>query len=235
VSDNSESPVFAFLSKPSMIDYPGCIAAVFFVAGCNFRCGYCHNPELLVRTGKNISWKKLDEICLQFKNEWVDATVITGGEPTLAGNLVDLLKYFQQFNWLIKLDTNGSCPEMLKKCVNFVNYIAMDFKTSISKYYEITACDCGEAISKSIQFIIESDIAYEFRTTVIPCFHDEMTVREMGKSLMGAKKWVLQPFIPRDNLPDITFRDLKRTTREEMEAFRKIASEYVPCIEIRQN
>lgn len=228
-----ESPIFAFLTKPSMVDYAGHMAGVFFVAGCNFRCGFCHNPDLLRQHQEGITWERMEEVCSGFAENWVDAAVITGGEPTLAGTLPDLIRWFGRFGWAIKLDSNGSRPDVLRQCLPLVNYVAMDIKTALSGYEQLTGFANVELVRASVDLIKEKAGDYEFRTTVIPSVHDEAAVREMGTLLRGAKRWILQPFVPKPDLPDPALRDKPRTQAEQLEAFRRVAAEYVPAVTVR--
>ncbi len=224
--NGAESPVYAFLEKPSLIDYPGCLCGVFFVSGCNFSCGFCHNASLMGAKQKGIPWSRLEEVCRKFKNEWVDAVCITGGEPTLAADLIKLIEFFRGFGFKIKLDTNGGSPEFLKKCLPLVDYVAMDIKAGLSGYSELTGFKDTGKIRESIQLIMDSGKEYEFRTTVIESVHTDEQMHEIGELIQGVKRYVLQAFVPQDTLPGTEFRALKRTRPERLRQLEKLMA---PC------
>lgn len=169
--------------KQSLIDYPGKIAAVVFTQGCNFRCGYCHNPQLvlpeLFQKKSNIS---IDTILnyLKKRKDWLDGVVVTGGEPTIHSDLPDFLKEINRFGLAIKLDTNGSNPIILDYIIRqkLVNFVAMDIKTipEASRYTEIIGLASDKIIENVISSILllkSSGIEYEFRTTYIPWIHNK--------------------------------------------------------------
>lgn len=196
-----------------MVDYPGHFAAVFFTSGCNFRCGFCHNATLLSRQKAALSWEQLTEATTRFKNNWVNGVVITGGEPTCSDDLVELIRFFKErFGFSVKLDTNGANPDRLAECLPLVDYVAMDIKTGLSGYFDLVGFSNIENIQRSIDLIRTEAAEYEFRTTVIETMHTDELMDEVSRSIHGAKRYVLQAFIPRDDLPDLTFRKLPRTT-----------------------
>jgi len=208
----NESPIFAYLQKPSMVDFPKRFAAVFFTSGCNFSCGFCHNASLMGGRRKGLSWENLETACAQFRNDWVNGAVITGGEPTLSSELPALLRFFKErFGFATKLDTNGSNPERLAECLPYTDYVAMDIKTGLSAYAELAGFPNTEKIKQSAALIKSAATDYEFRTTVIETVHTDEHMEEVGNLLSGAKRFVLQAFIPRDNLPDPRFPLLPRT------------------------
>ena len=132
------SSIYAYLEKPSMVDYPGHFAAVFFISGCSFTCGFCHNAALMGKKQAGLSWETLEAACARFKKDWVNGIVLTGGEPTTAGDLVDLIHFFKErFGFSVKLDTNGSNPERLAECLPLIDYVAMDIKCGLSAYSEL--------------------------------------------------------------------------------------------------
>lgn len=228
-----ESPVYAFLEKPSMIDYPGHLCAVFFTSGCNFSCGFCHNAPLMGSKQKGLTWERLDAACRDFKAQWVDAVCVTGGEPTLSPDLVLLLERLREFGFRIKLDSNGSRPEILKECIPLVDFIAMDIKAGLSGYPELVGFTQTDKIKKSIQLIMESGKEYEFRTTVIGPFHTDDQMREIGELIRGAKQYSVQPFIPQDTLPDPRLRETKRTTPERLREIEQLMQPYAEHIIVR--
>lgn len=208
----SASPVYAWLRNPSMVDFPGRLASVFFVAGCNFSCGFCHNAELMGAPRPGVSWEKLGTVCRRFTDDWVTAAVITGGEPTLASSLPELIRFLKGFGLKVKLDTNGSCPEMLAECLPLIDYVAMDIKTGPEGYYELTGLHDTNALRASIALIKQAASDYEFRTTLIEGVHDEHQMLTVSALMAGAKRYVIQPFVPSDVLPDSRFRTIPRTS-----------------------
>lgn len=196
-----------------MVDYPGRFAAVFFTSGCNFRCGFCHNATLMGRQQAALSWEQLAEAATRFKNNWVNGVVITGGEPTCSDDLVDLIRFFKErFGFAVKLDTNGANPDRLAECIPLVDYVAMDIKTGLSGYSDLVGFADTDKIQRSIDLIRTQAKEYEFRTTVIESVHTDALMDEAAESIRGSKRYVLQAFIPRDDLPGVRFRTLPRTT-----------------------
>lgn len=192
------------IQKFSMIDYPGKLSAIVFTQGCNFRCPYCHNPELVD------SAKFLDPIpketlftFLKKRVGKLDAVSITGGEPTLHKDLPQLMKNVKKMGFLVKLDTNGSNPEMLSKIIaeSAVDYLAMDIKAPLEKYSQITRSQVDTlAIQRSIQLIKKSGVDYEFRSTLVQDMLSKKEVLQMGSLLGNAKRYFLQKFVPSKTL-----------------------------------
>lgn len=186
----------------SLIDYPGKIAAVIFTQGCNFRCGYCHNPELVLPKRFN---PILDENkilhTLSERAGWLDAVVVTGGEPTIHVDLPDFLNRLKNTGLLIKLDTNGSNPKMLKTILEnqLVDYVAMDIKnlftpSAYGKVIGVENCDkLLELVKQSFEIIKSSKIETEFRTTCIPGIHKSSVIKELEKKTKGSR-FTLQQF-----------------------------------------
>jgi len=183
------------LQKLTLVDYPGKIAATVFLIGCNFRCGFCHNPELIDSSKKEVISEKEFFDFLKERKGLLDGVCITGGEPTIVSDLFNFIKKIKDLGFLVKLDTNGSNPEILKELINSLDYIAMDVKTSMKKYNKAVGKEIDlNNINKSIDLIKDSNIDYEFRTTVIPGLVDKNDIIEIGKWLKGVKKIVLQQF-----------------------------------------
>jgi len=209
----AETSVYAYLEKPSMVDYPKHFAAVFFISGCGFTCGFCHNSTLMGTKQAGLSWEKLETACSKFKKDWVNGVVITGGEPTSAGDLIELIRFFKErFGFPIKLDTNGSNPQRLAECLPLVDYVAMDIKCALSAYPEVTGFSDAKKIQQSIALIRDKSKDYEFRTTVIETLHTDEQMLQIYDLIKGTKRYVLQAFIPRDELPDKNYRTTPRTT-----------------------
>ncbi len=212
------SSIYAYLEKPSMVDYPKHFAAVFFTSGCNFACGFCHNASLMGKKQTGISWNKLEAACTQFKKEWVNGVVITGGEPTCGADLPKLIDLFKtRFGFAVKLDTNGSNPERLAECLPLVDYVAMDIKCGLSAYSEVTGFPDTGKIQESIALVRAKAKDYEFRTTVIETIHNAEQMEEIRQIVKGSKRYVLQAFIPRDELPEEHYRTIPRTTAARLQ------------------
>ncbi len=240
--------IYAFLSNPTLVDYPGYMAAVFFTSGCNFRCGFCHNPDLLRTKQRGITWERLERACARFTEDWTTAAAITGGEPTLAGDLPELIAFFKGLGWRVKLDTNGSRPEVLAAILPEVDYVAMDVKAGPDRYRELTGFGDIGKITDSIALLIESGCSslesdrdgeehpgpdYELRTTLIEPFHDNEQLRAMGEMIRGTRRYVLQAFIPRDDMPDAAFSYCHRTSPDRLREVQAMMAEYAEEVLIR--
>ena len=197
------------LQKMTLLDYPGKIACTVFLGGCNFRCPYCHNSELLDGSAEAIMSQQELLTFLSGRKGLLDAVCVSGGEPTLQPDLAELLAQIKAMGFLVKLDTNGSRPEVLKDLVskNLLNYVAMDIKNSPSRYSETIGTPWKqEAIEESIRFLTQDHVDYELRTTVVEQLHDFQAMEEMTRwvsTLAGSKKikrWFLQPFTDRDTV-----------------------------------
>ena len=224
------------LQKFTMIDYPDKLAAIVFTLACNFRCGYCHNPELVLPEKFNPS---LDEkrILEFFKTRIgkLDAISITGGEPTLQADLPQFMKKIKDLGFLIKLDTNGTNHKMLKEIIDnkLVDYIAMDIKAPLEKYEEVIKMPVNlEDIKKSINMIMESGLEYEFRTTIVKSQLSVKDLLEIGKLIKGANIYYLQKFVP-SKANDEEFLKKKTYSDEEFEEIKKDILKYVQKCEIR--
>jgi pyruvate formate lyase activating enzyme len=215
---SESSPIFAYLEKPSMVDYPRRFAAVFFISGCTFTCGFCHNATLIGRKQVGLSWDILDSACTGFKKDWVNGVVITGGEPTTAEGLAELISFFKErFGFAVKLDTNGSDPDRLAQCLPLVDYVAMDIKCDLSFYPEFVGFSAIEKIRKSIDLIRSSAKDYEFRTTIIESVHTDDRMRQISDVISGSRRYVMQAFIPREELPGEQYRNTPRTSAARLQ------------------
>jgi pyruvate formate lyase activating enzyme len=188
------------LQKFSLIDYPGKICAIIFTRGCNFRCRYCHNPELVIpeRYAPEIPLSQIYNF-LERRRGKLDAVSITGGEPTQHLDLIELIKNVKKMGYLVKLDSNGSRPEILEKIISkkMVGYIAMDIKAPLEDYLKIIGWQMPvEKIKKSIDLIMNSGIDYEFRTTIVRSLTSKDDLREIARTINGAENYFLQKFTP---------------------------------------
>lgn len=193
--------------KSSLIDYPEKISAIVFTQGCNFRCPYCHNPELT--TGKSEEERgkssEIKEILVFLKTRVgkLDGVVITGGEPTLYKDLPEFIRQIKDLGFLVKLDTNGTNPEMLQDLIDkkLIDYVAMDIKAPIEKYSEVICAkvDTGKVL-ESIEILKKSEIEHEFRTTVVKSQLSVDDFEKMGEMIKGSGKYYLQKFVPTKTL-----------------------------------
>jgi len=226
------------LQKLTLIDYPGKIACTVFTVGCNFRCPFCHNPELI-----DPSKFKLSEIIeeksffdfLNARRGLLDGVCITGGEPTLYSDLPEFIKKIKALGFLVKLDTNGTKPEMLTALIadRLVDCIAMDIKTALKKdlYEKVTGSAVDfENIKKSIEIIMQSGLEYEFRTTVVPGLHTENDILSIAEEIRGAKKYYLQQFVAGEKIFNPDFREIKSYPEEFLRELReKIKNNFEIC------
>jgi pyruvate formate lyase activating enzyme len=186
------------LQKVTLIDYPGKVACTVFLSGCNFRCPFCYSPELVLpeKIKKHPSIKERDFFdFLSEKKGLLDGCVICGGEPTIYGEeLIDFCKKIKEMGFSIKLDTNGSNPDVLTKAIPLIDYIAMDIKSPLDqRYKEFSIIDCLDRIKESIEIVKKSGIDYEFRTTITN--HSVDDILEIAEYLSPAKRYYLQRFI----------------------------------------
>lgn len=186
----------------SLIEWPGLIVDSIFLAGCDFRCPYCHNPDLIeINTVESYDINLvLEEIDKRAKSKWLDGVSITGGEPTLNKKLPKFLRILKNMGLKTKIDTNGNHPEVVKKLLDeeLLDYIAMDVKAVPGKYHKLSKSTIDiKKIKKTIKIIIESGIDHEFRTTVAPTIVDpEKDIPIIAKMIKGAKRFYIQQFRP---------------------------------------
>jgi len=226
------------LEKSTLIDYPGKVAATVFTIGCNFRCAFCHNPELVdpekIKKQPQITEEAFFKF-LKSRKGLLQGVCITGGEPTVQSDLVDFVNKIKQDGFLVKLDTNGSHPKILAKLLEkkLLDFIAMDIKSSEDKYSEIINKKIDlENISKSIGLIRSSSLDYELRTTVVPDLIDENEVKKIGEWLKGSKLFVLQQFRPNKTL-DQSCQKVRPYPDKRLKQMAKIAEPYFDKIKIR--
>lgn len=210
--------------KLTLIDYPGKIAAIVFTQGCNFRCGYCHNPELVNPDffNKPIPLEEVLDF-LKRRQGKLEAVVITGGEPLFQEGLEDFLKEIKNLGYFIKLDTNGSFPEILKNIIEkgLVDYLAMDIKAPLEKYASIIKSAIEtKKIKESINLIMNSGLDYEFRTTIVKSQLKKEDILKIGELLKSGSLYILQKFVPSKTLNP---RFLKKSSysNEELEEIKR--------------
>lgn len=182
----------------SLVDYPGHIAATIFFAGCSFRCGYCHNPSLVDVIDVKATSKTSSTAIVDFLNTrkgLLDGVCLTGGEPLNSPDMLPLAKQIKEIGFKIKLDTNGSSLERLLEAAPYLDYIAMDIKSTPEKYDQLTGCtNSWEKVRQSLEWIKESGIPYEFRTTVLPVWHTWDDLKEIRGIIGEDANWILQQF-----------------------------------------
>lgn len=232
--------MIAGLQKMTLLDFPGKVACTVFLQGCNFRCPFCHNSDLLPYEGEEFMTKEALLKFLQGRKGLLDGVAITGGEPTCQPGLPELVREIKALGFAVKLDTNGMNPEMLEALVQegLLDYVAMDVKNSPGRYAETVGLPRLnlEKIEKSLKFLISGSVDYELRTTLVEQFHTRKDMEEMGKwisSLVPGKKpkqLFLQSFVDRDS---VTFSGLNAPQTGEIVAFREILTPYVGEVSVR--
>ena len=184
--------------KLTLIDYPGKLATTVFTVGCNFRCPFCHNPELVnLRLVHNEESEKNFFAFLKKRRDKLEGVCITGGEPLIQPDIVEFIEKIKKLGFLVKLDTNGARPDVLKKIIDarLVNYIAMDIKNQLRNYRKTARTKVDkDRIKLSVDLIRHSRIPYEFRTTAVPGLHTEKDFEEIAKWLKGARAYYIQEY-----------------------------------------
>ena len=229
----------AGLQKTTLIDYPGEVACTIFLFGCNFRCGFCHNPELVVKdSGHEFSKKEILDFLKERKGK-LDAVCISGGEPLMSLDL-DFVKKIKDMGYKIKVDTNGSFPDVLKKLIDekLIDAVAMDIKASREKYPEVVGANVDvEKIERSIKLISDLD-NYEFRTTILEKYHnveDMKSIAEWLNNICGKlpMKFFLQGFKARGDLIDPSFSREKDVSEKYLNELKDSIDELFGHVEVR--
>jgi len=222
------------LQKMTLLDFPGKVACTVFLGGCDFRCPFCHNFELV--EGPLPVALEEDEFFafLEKRRGLLDGVAITGGEPCLRRDLPAFLARIREGGFAVKLDTNGNHPQMLARVIEegLVDYVAMDVKNSPGKYARtvgLPAIDLAP-IRESVELLMEGRVPYEFRTTVVRELHESRDFEEIGAWIEGAERYFLQPFTDRDTVPD---RFLSAPDPADLQAFYAISAQFVQHAEIR--
>jgi len=242
--------VIGGLEKLTVIDFPGRVAAIVFTQSCNFRCHFCYNPLLVwpenrdTDKGRNIEGHPQNQAKINSSSDYVDdlfkflesrrgkldGVVITGGEPTLHKDLPEFIKKIRAMGFAVKLDTNGTNPEMLKNILaeNLVDYLAMDIKAPLEKYPLVVGVQVdSEKIKESISLIMNSGVPYEFRSTIVPGLLIKDDIAVMGELIKGADKWYLQKFKSNTELVDNEFEGVVAYTDKDMAEMAEIGGKYV--------
>ena len=222
------------LQKMTLLDYPGRVACTVFFGGCNMRCPFCHNAELLDGTAPAVMD---DEELLSFlkkRQGLLDGVAITGGEPLLQKDLPELMGKIRDLGYPVKLDTNGTFPDRLNRMITdgLVQYVAMDIKNSQERYADTAGLKEMDLapVRESVSLLMEGRTEYEFRTTVVKEFHDEEDFPKMAKMIEGAKHYYLQQFTDRDTVP---FEGFHAHSAEDMKRFAELVRPYVQDVQLR--
>ena len=222
---------FSGLQKISLIDYPGKVASVLFTPGCNLRCPFCHNWRIVVDPKPPFLQEGTAFELLETRKKYVDAVVVTGGEPTMHKELPKFLAKLKAKGFFVKLDTNGFYPNVLEGCLASVDYVAMDVKTCTEKYGILGARDTS-GLLRSVEMLKTGKVAYEFRTTVVPKLVTSEDIRCIGELVKGAKIHALQQFVPRDLL-DKKHEFLSPYSPEKIGEFAEALKQYTENVIMR--
>ncbi|MBM7624399.1 anaerobic ribonucleoside-triphosphate reductase activating protein [Sporohalobacter salinus] len=229
------------IRKTSLIDYAGQIVTTVFTQGCNLRCAYCHNAELIDFWTDDKPVFNSDDILdfISRRKELIDGVCITGGEPTLQRGLIDFIREIKELGLKVKLDTNGSRPEIIAELIraDLIDYIAMDIKAAFDNL-DLTGLRneakklYRENVEQSIDLIMESEVGYEFRTTVVPGIHSELDIEAIAERIAEADKYYIQNFTP-NNPVDSKLEEITGFSETKLDEFKKIADSYVEQVKIR--
>lgn len=221
----------------TLIDFPGKVACIVFTQGCNFRCPYCYNRSLVLP--EEFGEPLPEEVFFKFLSKrrgLLDGVVITGGEPTVQPDLPEFVEKVKSMGFLVKLDTNGSHPEIVKPLIEegLLDYVAMDVKAPIRKYREVVRVEfeLGNVV-RSIELLMSSGIDYEFRTTVVKELLSPGDILEIGELIKGAKRYALQRFLVTDTLLDPSFKEKHTYTEEELEELARKLRKYIEEVLVR--
>ena len=228
------------LEKSTLIDYPGRIAATVFLLGCNFRCPFCYSSELVLPEKMAEQPKIAEKAFFDFLKErqgLLEGVVICGGEPTIHKDLPDFIKRIKDLGFLLKLDTNGSNPEMLRELMQkgLVDYVAMDIKAPLGAKYDLATgvkVDLDK-IKESIEIIKGSGVDYEFRSTIVPSIHSKEDVIQMAKDISPAKKYYLQNFRGEKTI-DPRFEEIKPYAKDFLLEIQKEISPFFEICQVRE-
>jgi len=228
------------IQKMTLLDYPGRVACTVFLGGCNFRCPFCHNSELLDGSATPVMDEQELLTFLEKRKGLLDGVCITGGEPTLQKDLPELLTEIKKLGYAIKLDTNGYRPDVLKKLVDqgLVDYVAMDVKNCPERYAQTAGLPGLDItrIEESLAFLLSGAVDYELRTTVAEPLHDRQAMEAIARWLekispkKKVKRFFIQPFADRDT---VLFAGLKAPEKAELVAFQGILAGYAEEVSIR--
>jgi pyruvate formate lyase activating enzyme len=222
---------FAGLQKTSLVDFPNRVASVLFTPGCNLRCPYCHNWRIVLDSKPPFLNEKTALSMLEARKKYVDAVVVTGGEPTMHKELPGFLAKLKERGFQVKLDTNGFYPEVLEECIGNADYVAMDVKTSLEKYAVVGARDTA-GLMRAVAIVKTGKVPYEFRTTMVPELVAPEDVTCIGEVVKGAATYALQQFVPQDTL-DKRFQSITPYAHGILNGFAETMKKYVENVVLR--
>jgi len=222
------------LQKLTLLDYPEHVACTVFLSGCNFQCPFCYNSSLLdLKTKSSFITEEEFFSFLKTRKNKLDGVAITGGEPLLQKSIIPFIEKIKAMGFLVKLDTNGSFPDVLQYLIDqhLVDYVAMDIKNSFEKY-PMTSNFNGqlENIEKSIQLLLQNKVDYEFRTTIVKEFHEMDDFDKIGQMILGAKGYYLQSFQNKDS---VLLKNLHALEKEDLKRCLQVVLKYIPQAQIR--
>lgn len=223
------------LQKLTLLDFPGLVGCTVFLPGCNLRCPFCHNASLVLPERLTQPWLSEEDLMafLQSRKGILDGVCITGGEPTLQAELPQLLCHIRDLGFRIKLDTNGTRPQVLKSLLEdgLLDYVAMDIKNSPDRYTETCGgVDVLEQVRESAALLMDCGVDYEFRTTAVRPLHTPADLAKIGQWLTGAKAYYIQKFV---DSGDLLSSGLSALADEEMEALLHVVTPYIPNTRLR--
>ena len=222
------------LQKMTLLDFPGHVACTVFTGGCNYRCPFCHNYELVDGTAEPLMDEEELLAFLKKRTGLLDGVAITGGEPCLSADLVSFVRRIREMGFPVKLDTNGCFPDVLGALLSggLISYAAMDIKNSPERYAATVGLDRIDLapVERSMALLRNSGIDYELRTTVVKELHSADDFRAIGPWIQGAPRYFLQCFTDRDTVP---FSGLSAPSAEELKTYAEIVRPYVGSVEIR--
>lgn len=227
----------------SLVDWDEKVSSTIFLANCNMRCQFCYNVPLVLHPEKlrTIPFKEVAAY-LERNRQWIDGVVITGGEPTIHSDLPSLCEKIVKLGFKVKIDTNGTNPELIQALINkkLVDHIAMDIKAPLeqNEYHRVTGVNTPNLLSKiqeTIKILQNSQIDYEFRTTLVPTVHKEKDIEEICREIKNCKKYVLQNYKTDVETINPEFENLKPFTQEELKTFLRTARKIIPDAMLRDN
>ncbi len=223
------------LQKTTLIDYPGKLACTIFIGGCNLRCGYCYNSSLVFNKGDTIPLQDIFDF-LSSRKKHLEGVCITGGEPTLYPQIIHLCQLIKEMGYLVKLDTNGTNPELLEQLLQkqLIDYCAMDVKCPITDYDKVVQVWTNKKrLRKSVRLLLNSSIEYEFRTTLLPDMSSEKAILQIAQSIKGAKRYYLQQFRPTSTCIDEKYCSITPLSEEKILELKHLVEPFVEHVEVR--
>jgi len=220
----------------SLVDWDGKVSSVTFLPGCNMRCPFCYNTALVLHPQKmpTVSIEEVEDYLKRNRN-WIDGVVITGGEPTIHQDLLNLCQEVKKLGFKVKVDTNGTHPSMIRELIHkrLVDYVAMDIKAPLNQEKYSKACGTNaknllEKIEETIDILLGDDVEYEFRTTVVPTLHMKKDVEEICYRIRGCRKYAIQNYKTNVETINPKFKNLKPFSERKTKTFLKTAKKFVP-------